>query len=128
MKREILFRGKDCRTLKWWYGSLAYFPDSQSAHIIPCGTCKIDKVVCNYVEVNQETIGMFTGLKDSHRTDIYEGDLLKDDEITFEVFWCDDVAAFMVEQYNSECDAPKMFLLSDVVNESEVIGNIHDNQ
>lgn len=62
--RTIKFRGKDCYLGEWWHGSFAYFPDSRSAHIIPCGTFKNEAVTCDFVEVNLETVGQFIGLLD----------------------------------------------------------------
>lgn len=66
------FRGAKVAGDYWWYGSLAYFPDSQTAHIIPCGTCKGDKVICDFVEVDRDTVGLYTGLTDKNGKDIYE--------------------------------------------------------
>lgn len=80
-----------------------------------------------FVDVYEDSVGQFTGLKDRAGVDVYEGDLLKDSEFTYVVYWCDDIAAFMVEEYKSECDAPKIWLLSDFCNECEIIGNIYDN-
>lgn len=119
MNREIKYRGKRFDSGEWVYG---YFVEDGFINI--CSHNEDDFL--QYNVVNPDTIGQYTGLHDCNGKEVYEGDLLKDDEITWEVFWCDDVAAFMVEQYKSECDAPKMFLLSDVAKDSVIIGTIHD--
>lgn len=122
--REIKFRGKDLKGERWWYGSLAYFPDSQSAHIIPCGSCKNGEVICDFVEVQKDTIGQFTGLRDMNGTEIYEGDLILAPNIWVYVV-CFYNGCFGIKTYQNNKDPFSAVAGWNSV--CKVIGNIHDN-
>lgn len=119
--REILFRGKRIDNDEWVYGSFCMDVLEQFN-----GLCGVDGFVRLYdkvlgkmqtYEVDRETVGQYTGLKDKNGKRIFEGDILALRTSRPHVVRFED-GAFVFED---------TAISIRFANKFEVIGNIHDN-
>jgi uncharacterized phage protein (TIGR01671 family) len=121
--REIEFRGKDETTKEWVHGN---YINTGTRKIID-GYAEADVALSFYHDVIPETIGQYTGLKDTEGRKIFEGDIILYDGIEREIKYCTNNACYRAFGIGKS----KMFsspYLSGWVSNGEIIGNIHDTE
>ena len=135
--RDIEFRGKRTDNGEWVYGNLVRGCDEKYAYIVEFG----NKEMCrNYVNVNPDTVGQYTGVTDKNGERIFEGDIVKykeackfgdNDEMeeAEEQYLCTNIVEFKNGRFfplPQRCDCEDYFF-SYGSYDFEVIGNIYDN-
>lgn len=119
--RDIQFRGKRTDNGEWVYGNLVRGCDEKYAYIVEFGNNELCR---NYVNVNPDTVGQYTGLADKNGTKIFEGDIGRRRDDIFLIDWSEEKAAFVMIFHDYICE---ILYLEEMWDDAEVIGNIHDN-
>lgn len=125
--REIKFRGKSKKDGKWIYGDLLRNVDGDFAVVQPFGIHMNN--YCDPYEVNPDTIGQYTGLKDNQTKmrEVYEHDLYEVNGVLCEVVYNSDIASFVFLEVPTQelgiTPIGEMFKIFTCVHK----GNIFDN-
>ena len=128
MKRIVKFRVKSKRTGEWLYGDLVRNVEGAFA-IVPPFEMTTDNL-CDQYEVDENTIGQFTGITDKAGKEIYEGDIMQyTDPKThknhrFHVVFDSGRFGFRNDNVMKQTTTP---LSGHIMTKWEVIGNMYDN-
>lgn len=144
--REIKFRGKSLKDGEFEYGSLLTYQRSIDIEGDDRVFAAISYEGLEPIEVDPNTVGQFTGLKDENGKEIYEGDIVRwtrynvrseyvHNETWVEdctVYWNNEKHAFWMH-YDFETGGGASGLLTFADEraeyiEFEVIGNIHEKK
>lgn len=121
--REILFRAKRFDNGEWIYGDLLTPTDIMDVWEISENTGMGDRY-----EIDPETVGQYTGLKDKNGNKIFEGDIVKFVRYGV-VTWHEVLGGFVLFfRPQNPFGSSLHWMLFDIgICPYEVIGNIHDN-
>ena len=129
MKREILFRGLSNQGKGWLYGDVVRNVEGAVA-IMPPYQMNMDNT-CSQNEVNPDTIGQYTGLKDKDGNKIFEGDILFQGQELLGVVCISKRYGVSILKKTTTWSLINFVLDSDfdagVLSDIEVRGNIYDN-
>lgn len=139
--REIIYRGKRFDNGEWAYGFILPFPDNV-ALLYERDLDNTEVVGTTSIDVDQSTVGQFTGLIDKNGKRIFEGDIVEC--VSWNEYFSDPMTGKVMEPFRRKMEVVFMgggFKLVEhlpqpckdnvwnmfVEGELVIIGNIYDN-
>ncbi|WP_312145665.1 YopX family protein [Lysinibacillus capsici] len=115
MSREIKFRGWHKGLNKWVYGFLTRNKN---------GVYYIENADSVYGIAEEKSVGQYTGLKDKHGTEIFDGDILAINNTRYVVGYREYSGGWQLEIKNEYCAE----MVQGNCELLEVIGNIYEHK